>query len=110
MYDEYFDNLDIVIETENYKEIINLYIDKYFDINDDKQTWFEKVKQLSKELGYASNMKDYKENPDNYKGSVADVSNIIRLALTSKTMTPDLYTLINILGKERTIQRLKKVI
>ncbi|HHX32905.1 MAG TPA: glutamate--tRNA ligase [Mollicutes bacterium] len=110
MYDEYFDNLDIVIETENYKEIINLYIDKYFDINDDKQTWFEKVKQLSNELGYASNMKDYKENPDNYKGSVADVSNIIRLALTSKTMTPDLYTLINILGKERTIQRLKRVI
>ena len=55
-------------------------------------------------------MKDYKENPDNYKGSVADVSNIIRLALTSKTMTPDLYTLINILGKERTIQRLKRVI
>ena len=55
-------------------------------------------------------MKDYKENPDNYKGSVADVSTVIRVALTSSSMTPDLYEIMKLFGKERVLKRLNKII
>jgi len=57
------------------------------------------------ELGYASNMKDYKKNPENYKGSVADISTVIRVCVTSKAMTPDLYEILKLLGKERIEKR-----
>ena len=80
-----------------------------FDINDDKETWFNKIKDLSEELGYASDMKAYRENPDNYKGSVADVSNIIRVSLTTKTTTPDLYEIMKLLGKERILKRFENI-
>ena len=60
-------------------------------------------------LGYCSNMKEYKENPDNYKGSVADISTVLRVALTSKSMTPDLYEIMRLLGKDRIIERIKKL-
>ena len=54
-------------------------------------------------------MKEYKENPDNYKGSVADISTVLRVALTSKSMTPDLYEIMRLLGKDRIIERIKKL-
>ena len=54
-------------------------------------------------------MKAYKENPDNYKGSVADVSNIIRVSLTTKTTTPDLYEIMKLLGKERILKRFENI-
>ena len=107
MYDELFDkykdeygyDYQSVTDKEEIKNIINTYIDKYYDENDDKDTWFNKVKELSEELGYAGNMKDYKENPDNYKGSVADVSTVIRVALTTRSQTPDLYEILRLLVK-----------
>ena len=104
--------MDLNRETflEEIKNVINLYVNKYFDINDDKETWFNKIKELSTECGYTTDMKAYKENPDNFKGSVADVSNMIRVSLTSKTTTPDLYEIINLLGKDRTISRLNKIV
>ncbi len=109
MYDELFDkyvseygyDYQSVTNKEEIKNIINTYIDKYYDENDDKDTWFNKVKELSEELGYAGNMKDYKENPDNYKGSVADVSTVIRVSLTTRSQTPDLYEILKLLGKDR---------
>ena len=69
-----------------------------------------KIKELSDELGYASNMKDYKENPDNYKGSVADISTVIRVALTSSSMTPDLYEIMKLFSIERIKPRINKII
>ena len=109
MYDELFDkskdeygyDYQAVTDKDEIKNIINTYIDKYYDENDDKDTWFNKVKELSEELGYAGNMKDYKENPDNYKGSVADVSTVIRVSLTTRSQTPDLYEILKLLGKDR---------
>ena len=112
MFDELFDNVAYdfgVNNIDEVKKIINLYIDKYYDENDDKDTWFDKIKKLSEECGYSSDMKAYKENPDNFKGSVADISNIIRVALTTKTMTPDLYEIMHLLGKERIISRLNNI-
>ena len=58
------------------------------------------------ELGYASNMKDYKNNPDNYKGSVADISTVIRVSITTRCMTPDLYEILKLLGVERINKRI----
>ena len=105
MYDELFYNLNYeyqkITDKEEIKNILNTYFTKYYDINDDKDTWFSKVKMLCDELGYASNMKDYKNNPENYKGSVADISTVIRVSITTKSQTPDLYEILRLLGKER---------
>ena len=80
------------------KEILNTYLDKYYDINDSKEEWFNKCKKLCDDLGYASDMKAYKKNPENFKGNVADVTTVIRVALTKKSQTPDLYELLKLLG------------
>lgn len=89
--------------------ILNTYIEKYFDENDDEQTWFDKIKDLAEELGYAREVKDYKENPDNYKGHVGDVSMVIRVAITSKAMTPNLYQIMRLFGKERIVKRFELI-
>ena len=86
--------------------ILNIYFDKYYDEKDDKDTWFNKVKELCDELGYASNIKDYKKEPEKYRGNVADISTVIRVSITSKSNTPDLYEIMKLLGKERIMKRI----
>ena len=115
MYNEYFDNYDKeydfknITDKEEIKNICNTYIEKYYDINDDKDTWFNKVKLLCDELGYASDMKAYKENPDNFKGNVADVSTVIRVTVTTRSMTPDLYEILKLLGVEEIKRRINMI-
>ena len=113
MYNELFDgaifDFSFLIHEEDAKEIISTYLNEYFDINDDKDTWFNKIKELTEKMGYCSNMKEYKENPDNYRGSTADISNVIRVALTTKLTTPDLYEIINILGDAEVRSRFSKI-
>lgn len=89
-------------------KILKTYMEKYFNITD-KEAWFNNIKTLTDELGYCSNMKEYKENPDKYKGSVADISTVIRVALTSRSMTPDLYEIMRLLGKDRIKERIAKI-
>ena len=112
MYDELFTNLNYewqnITDKEEIKNILNLYISKY-DVNDDKDVWFNKMKEVCDALGYASDMKAYKENPNNYKGNIADVSNVLRVGLTTKSMTPDLYEIMKLLGKERMKKRFNMV-
>ena len=112
MYDELYnpDNYEWgqITDKKEINTILNLYMEKYYDVSD-KDTWFNNIKLLSEELGYAGNMKDYKNNPENYKGSVADVSTVLRVAITSKSMTPDLYEIMRLLGKDRIIERIKKL-
>ena len=67
------------------------------------------MKEMTDKLGYCSNMKEYKENPDNYKGNVADISNIIRVGVTSLRETPDLYVILQLLGKDQISKRIKEV-
>ena len=113
MYDELFEkyrddagyDYQSITDIDEIRNIINTYIDKYYNDNDDKETWFSNIQKLCDELGYASNMKDYKENPDNYKGNVADVSTVIRVSLTTRSMTPDLYELLKLIGKEKIKER-----
>ena len=90
---------------EEIKNIVNTYFNDFYDKNDDKETWFNKVKELSEKLGYCTDMKAYKENPDSFKGSVADVSTVIRVGTTTRSQTPDLYEILRILGKERVKER-----
>lgn len=113
MYNELFDgavfDFSFLKYEEDAKKIISTYLNEYFDINDDKETWFNKIKELTEKMGYCSNMKEYKENPDNYRGSTADISNVIRVALTTKLTTPDLYEIINILGDAEVRSRFSKI-
>lgn len=114
MFDSLWDNnkileWDTIKDIDEIKNILNIYIEKYYDEKDDKDTWFNKMKLMCEELGYASNMKDYKENKKMYKGSVSDVSMVIRIALTSKKMTPDLYEIMKLLKIERIKERIKNI-
>lgn len=87
-----------VTDTNDIKIILNTYVNKYFKATDSKEEWFNSIKALCDELGYASDMKAYKAEPEKFKGSVADVSTVLRVALTKCSMTPDLYDLMSILG------------
>lgn len=114
MYDEYFiGNLEYdfqkITNKEEIKKILDTYIEKYYDENDDKETWFNKIKMLTDELGYCSDMKTYKENPNAYPGSVADISTVIRVTLTTSSQTPDLYELLKLIGIERIKKRFEMV-
>ena len=112
MYDEYFK--DVTYDFLNYNMddvhlILNAYIDKYYNEEDTQDEWFNRIKAMCDTLGYASNMKEFKESPLNYKGSIVDVTNIIRIALTTLSNTPNLYDIIKILGKNRVINRLRDI-
>jgi len=92
------------------KDILDKYVNNFYNESDDKEAWFNHVKELTDSLeGYTSDMKAYKENPDAYKGNVADVSTAIRVALTSKDQTPDLYEIMRLLGKEEIVNRINSL-
>ena len=90
----------VINEKEDVDKILDLYMEKYYDENDDKQQWFDKIKELAGELGYAKEVKEYKANPDAYKAHVGDVSTVLRVALTGRTNTPDMYEIMQVLGKD----------
>ncbi len=112
MYDELFNpeyEWMKITDINEIKSIINTYINEYYDINDDKDTWFNKIKELAEKLGYAANMKDYKKNPDSYKGNVADIATVIRVSLTGKKNTPDLYEILKLFGIDRIRSRFNRI-
>ncbi len=114
MYDEPFYSKEhdypyqIINNKEEIDKILTLYTERYYSDEDDKQTWFDKIKELSGELGYAKEVKEFKANPGKYTAHVGDVSTVLRVALTSRTNTPDMYEIMKILGKDRIIKRFKK--
>ena len=113
MFDELYNPSEYewmkINDLEEVKNILNTYINEYYDENDDKDTWFSKIKEVTEKMGYCSNMKEYKKNPEAYKGNVADVSSVIRIALTSKSQTPDLYCIMKLLGKDRIKARINNL-
>ena len=80
-----------------------------FNMNDDMNTWFEKIKAIAAENGYTPDMKAYKADPTAFKGNVADVSMFLRLAVTGKLNAPDMYSVMQILGKEKVAERIEKM-
>ena len=116
MYDnKFYENTkeypyQVINDKESIEQILKLYIEKYFNENDDKQTWFDKIKELAGEMGYAKEVKEFKANPDKYKAHVGDVSTVLRVALTARTNTPDMYEIMNVLGKNRIKERFETAI
>ena len=114
MYDNLFEKDDtsyvyqVINDKTKIDKILNLYIEKYYDENDDKQTWFNKIKELSGEMGYAKEVKEFKAEPEKYEAHVGDVSTVLRIALTKRTNTPDMYEIMQVLGKDEIIKRFKK--
>lgn len=106
LYKESFDLPENINENdaaaiiESYKKVVNAA--------DDKQVWFDKIKELCEPLGFTPNVKEYKQNPDAFKGHVGDVSTVIRIALTGRTNTPDLHSIIAILGDSEVQSRLER--
>lgn len=91
------------------KDTVNAVLEKFasvYDENDDNSQWFNKVKEITKEVGFASEMSEYKAHPEEYAGNVSDIAEILRIAVTGMPNSPDLCTIMRILGKERSIKRL----
>ena len=115
LYDEVFfekphnDEWQNITDKEEIKSILTEYLNMY-DENDDKQTWFDKIKDLSEELGYAREVKMFKQEPEKWKAHVGDVSTVLRVSLTGRQQTPDLYEIMQVLGKESVEKRFKNII
>jgi glutamyl-tRNA synthetase len=114
MYDNKFLNEDIsydyakISDKEEINKILKLYIDEYFDIDHDKETWFNNIKDLAEKVGYAREVKEFKKEPEKWPGHVGDISTVIRVALTGRQNTPDMYEIMQVLGRESVINRLNK--
>ncbi len=108
-FDDYFvieGELPENVSAEDASQILQRYLATY-DHSDDQSTWFEKIRTIASDLGYAAKPKDYRKNPDQYKGHVGDVSTVIRIAVTGRTQSPDVWEIQQILGEERTRERIK---
>ena len=110
-YDEYLQKpvFDEKFSNETVIDALTRFLEK-FDIADDSAVWFEKVKEITNDMGFTTDMKAYKADPSAFPGTVADISTFIRQAVTGKTNSPDLYTVMQILGYERTVARIKATI
>lgn len=101
-YPEKFPKEDIKSALESFKTT--------FDIKDDMNTWFSKIQQIGEGMGYTSDMKAYKASPESYKGNVGDISMFIRIAVTGKMNSPDMYAVMQILGYDRVVERINKML
>lgn len=111
-FDAWFTQEDALpenIPAEEAAAILEDYLATY-DHSDDNETWFGKIRTITEERGYAVRPKDYKKNPDAYKGHVGDVSTVVRLAITGRRNSPDIWAIQQVLGEEKTIARVKQMI
>ena len=110
-YDEYLEApvFDEKFEKRVVLDALTRFLEK-FDIADDANTWFNKVKEITEDMGFTSDMKAYKADPTAFPGTVADISTFIRQAVTGKTNSPDLYSVMQILGYDKTVERINATI
>ena len=111
-FDEYFemeDELPEQVSKEDAKKILEGYLESY-DHSDYQPTWFEKIRAMSTELGYAAKPKDFKKHPEEFKGHVGHVSGVVRLAIVGRSQSPDVWEIQQILGEERTKQRVNDML
>uniref|UniRef100_UPI0040275E9C glutamate--tRNA ligase n=1 Tax=Eshraghiella crossota TaxID=45851 RepID=UPI0040275E9C len=98
-FEENNDAEEFKFDKDTVKEILKEYLAGY-DHNDDNSAWFDKLKKVAYNLSFASDMKAYKANPENYKGSISDIAEVVRIAVTGRANTPDLWTIIHIIGED----------
>lgn len=111
-FDEYFkieDKYPENVDEEEAKKLLKAYLDTY-NHSDDQGMWFDKIRAIAQEGGYAAKPKDYKKNPDMYKGHVGDVSTVIRIAVIGRSVSPDVWELQQIMGEGKVVERIKKAI
>lgn len=111
-FDAWFTQEDPMLEqipAEEAVAILKDYLATY-DQADDNEAWFNKIRTITEDRGYAVRPKDFKKNPDLYKGHVGDVSTVIRLAITGRRNSPDVWSIQQILGEEKTVARVEKYI
>ncbi|HPF55439.1 MAG TPA: glutamate--tRNA ligase, partial [Clostridiales bacterium] len=107
-YADIKDGYDLgTLSADDFKAALAAYA-LLFDDTDDRDIWFSKVKQVADKIGYASDTKLYKANPDAYKGPLSDVAAMIRIAITNRSQTPDLYTIMQVLGADECKKRINK--
>ena len=112
MFDELYSpdfNLPENISKEDAVAFLNEYKSVYSD-TDDKQTWFNKIKEIAPKLQFASETKEYKANPEKYKGHAGDLSTVLRIAITGRRNTPDLCSIMQVLGKNKCIERIENAV
>lgn len=97
------------LDEDMVSDILKTYLSKY-DHNDDNSAWFNKLKEIADEHGFASDMKAYKANPESFKGNVSDIAEVVRIAVTGRANTPDLWTIVHIMGEEQMKERIQKYI
>ena len=100
------DEMPAEVSAEDQREILRRYLETY-DHCDDQSAWFDKIRAIATELGYAAKPKDFKKNPDQYKGHVGHVSTVIRIALMGRAQSPDVWTIQQIMGEEMTRRRIE---
>ena len=100
------DDIPTEVSDDDAKEILKKYMESY-DHSDDQSQWFDKIRNIAVELGYAAKPKEYKKNPDEYKGHVGHVSTVIRIALMGRAQSPDVWCIQQIMGEEMTRRRIK---
>ncbi len=107
-YDEFFvfEGFPTQFDSAIIRTVLEKFLDRY-DPADDATVWFSKVKEITAEIGFAADMKEYKAEPERFGGSVADVSTFLRVAVTGKTNSPDLYTVMQLLGAEKSVERIR---
>ena len=111
-FDDYFrieDTIPENVSDEDAAEILKRYLESY-DHSDDQSQWFDKIREIGTEMGYAAKPKDFKKNPDQYKGHVGHVSTVIRIAVTGRSQSPDIWEIQQILGEKRTRERIGALI
>ena len=109
--------IDSLFKKEKYKknesdkiydiDLILDYVNNYLDLDTDNETWFNKVREFALEKGFAASPKDYKKEPDKYKGHVGDICEAIRVMITGRLKSPDLFSIMKILGKEKILERIE---
>jgi glutamyl-tRNA synthetase len=111
-YDDYFvreDDYPENVSKEDAQSILKAYLSSY-NHQDDQTQWFDKIREIATNNGFAAKPKDYKKNPELYKGHVGDVSTVIRIAVMGRSTSPDIWEIQQILGEEKTIERIKNVL
>ena len=109
--------IDSLFEKENYSknesekvydtDLILDYVNNYLELETDNESWFNKVKDFAEANGYAASPKDYKNDPEKYKGHVGDICEAIRVMITGRLKSPDLFSIMKVLGKEKILQRIE---
>jgi glutamyl-tRNA synthetase len=100
---------DVDIDRDLQKKILNDFLDTYY-YGDSTDEWFGKIKRIGEKYGFCSDYKEYQANPKKYKGKVGDVAMVVRVALTGKKQTPDLYEIMQVMGESRVRARIKEYI